>query len=445
MLCTKRIVFCLLALVFINSALLFRLLELNIFLQIPVLACLAAAFIYYNIRPGTDLVSPEGQKQLVAGYELLAASGFIFTCQILIYLYVINAPALHVPTWVLALNGVISALLIYVILLNGFIRVFAASKQLGIILRTVLLFLWWVPVLNIVLIGVTCGTVKAEYKFLYKKRLLNGERKGKEICKTQYPILLVHGIFFRDWKHFNYWGRIPAELTGNGAVVAYGNHDSSASVEQSAHELKARILAVLEETGAEKVNIVAHSKGGIDSRYAISCLGMDEVVASLTTINTPHRGCRFVGKILQKAPKRLISTVGKHYNSIFTKLGDGQCDFYGGVSELTAEKCAELNEKLPDKDGVLYQSAGSKMSSGSRAILPLKVGYAVIKPLDGDNDGLVSTESMKWGNLLGVAEPAGKKGISHGDMIDLTRKNIKGFDVCEFYVQLISGLKERGL
>ena len=32
-----------------------------------------------------------------------------------------------------------------------------------------------------------------------------------------------------------------------------------------------------------------------------------------------------------------------------------------------------------------------------------------------------------------------------GDMIDLNRENIRGFDVREFYVQLVANLKERGL
>ncbi|MGN0374887.1 MAG: hypothetical protein ACI4EN_05245 [Butyrivibrio sp.] len=38
----------------------------------------------------------------------------------------------------------------------------------------------------------------------------------------------------------------------------------------------------------------------------------------------------------------------------------------------------------------------------------------------------------------------GKRGISHGDMIDLNRENIPGFDVREWYVQLVADLKNRG-
>ena len=39
---------------------------------------------------------------------------------------------------------------------------------------------------------------------------------------------------------------------------------------------------------------------------------------------------------------------------------------------------------------------------------------------------------------------SGKRGISHGDMIDLNRENIKGFDVREFFVQVVAGLKKMG-
>lgn len=36
------------------------------------------------------------------------------------------------------------------------------------------------------------------------------------------------------------------------------------------------------------------------------------------------------------------------------------------------------------------------------------------------------------------------RGISHGDVIDLNRENIKGFDVREFYINLVSDLREKG-
>ena len=44
-----------------------------------------------------------------------------------------------------------------------------------------------------------------------------------------------------------------------------------------------------------------------------------------------------------------------------------------------------------------------------------------------------------------MIEHKGRRGLSHGDMIDLFRENIDGFDVREFYVEIVKDLKERGL
>ena len=68
----------------------------------------------------------------------------------------------------------------------------------------------------------------------------------------------------------------------------------------------------------------------------------------------------------------------------------------------------------------------------------------MIRPLEGDNDGLVSTYSAKWGEFKGIFANQRMRGISHGDMIDLKRQDYKGFDVAEAYVQIAAELKEKG-
>ena len=64
--------------------------------------------------------------------------------------------------------------------------------------------------------------------------------------------------------------------------------------------------------------------------------------------------------------------------------------------------------------------------------------------MEGENDGLVSISSAKWGTFKGVIKNEYHRGISHGDIIDLKRQDYKGFDVVEFYVQLVSELKKMG-
>ena len=140
-----------------------------------------------------------------------------------------------------------------------------------------LVFLWWMPVLNLFLIVHIYRTAKHELHLECAKAECDIVRKESEICKTRYPILLVHGIFFRDWQLFNYWGRIPAELQKNGAVIFYGKQQSAQSISESARELAAQIKAICTETGAEKVNIIAHSKGGLDCRCAMQDYGVSQI------------------------------------------------------------------------------------------------------------------------------------------------------------------------
>jgi len=382
---------------------------------------------------------------LIAGYELALAAIVCFTLEVLAYSYVLFK-GIEIDVHILIINALICAALIFILLFNGITRIFTCSGQLGLVSRIGLLLLWWVPVINIILLRKFLSVSLSEYKYTVEKHRLNTDRKHEELCKTKYPLLMVHGIFFRDWKNFNYWGRIPKELTDNGAVIYYGSHQSTASVEQCAAELKECILGIIRDTGCEKVNIIAHSKGGLDSRYAISCLDMGKYAASLTTISTPHLGCNYVGRLLELIPKKTILAIGKKYESVYTKLGDDNPDFFSGLKDLTDKECERLNDIMKDVPGVLYQSVGSRMRSFSSAMFPLNVGYGIIKLFGGgENDGLVSTKSMARGDFLGVLNPKGKQGISHGDVIDLTQKNIESFDVCELYVDLVNKLKLKGL
>ena len=100
---------------------------------------------------------------------------------------------------------------------------------------------------------------------------------------------------------------------------------------------------------------------------------------------------------------------------------------------------------MTDSEDVLKQSVMSLMSKARSASFPLNIGFCLVKSAEGTNDGLVSEESAKWGNYLGTLTCSGCRGISHGDMIDLFRENISGFDVREYYVKLVQGLKEQGL
>ena len=328
---------------------------------------------------------------------------------------------------------------------NGILRVYCTSVQLGIKLRLLGALCGWIPVVHLFFLSKIIRTAAKEVAFEGEKIRLNDNRKSAQVCRTQYPLLLVHGVFFRDFQHLNYWGRIPEELKRNGAVLYYGNHQSASSVEDSGKELAERIRRIVEETGCEKVNIIAHSKGGLDCRWAIGKLGMQRYVASLTTINTPHRGCVFADTLLSKASDNMRDSIARKYNAASKRLGDSNPDFLAAVGCLTASFCQRMNEALPNMPGVFYQSVGSQLNGATGGKFPLNFSYHLVKHFDGPNDGLVSASSFEWGEEKTFLTVKGRRGISHGDMIDLNRENLDGFDVREFYVGLVQGLKKRGL
>ena len=201
---------------------------------------------------------------------------------------------------------------------------------------------------------------------------------------------------------------------------------------------------IVETTGCEKVNIIAHSKGGLDSRAAIAHCGMAPYVATLTTINTPHRGCIFAEYLLGKVPQAARLKIAAAYNAAMKQVGDPNPDFLAAVTDLTESACLARNEATPDAPGVVYESVMSYCKKAQHGKFPLNMTYPIVKHFDGLNDGLVSVESAKWGERFTLLEPQGKRGISHGDVVDLNRENIRGFDVREFYVKLAADLKSRG-
>lgn len=350
------------------------------------------------------------------------------------------------PGWLLGLLYLASLLLIEnLIFWTGILTVYMTSVQLGIRWRVIGLLCGWIPVLNIWALCRIISMVKREYAFETEKLSDMQNQKNADLCKTKYPVLLIHGVFFRDSKLINYWGRVPKYLEALGAEIYFGEHSSAASVAESGREIAKKIKAIVQDTGCEKINIIAHSKGGLDARYAAACTDAKEYIASVTTVNTPHRGCAFADYLLSEIPTHIQQSVAKKYNHAAQKFGDSNPDFLAAVKDLTASACEQRNQELPDVPEIFYQSTGSKINKATSGKFPLNVTYHFVKKFDGENDGLVSVASMRWGEAFHFAAVPKGRGISHADMIDANRENIVGFDIRKFYETILSGLKLRGL
>lgn len=408
------------------------------------LPCVILSLAIVNLFPGfLDTASKKWRVKVVShGAECLLCFSLGAILSIVWHVVLLANSPIIIREVVLS---AIWALTVHLLLFwNGIICVYLTSVQLGIKHRAVGLICGMIPVANIIILRRIIKVSLAEVTDEAEREKRNYRRIANKVCATKYPCLLVHGVFFRDSKLLNYWGRVPEELKLNGATIYYGEHQSALSIEESAMELSARIRRIVEKTGCGKVNIIAHSKGGLDCRYAIAKLGMEEYVASLTTVNTPHRGCEFAQYLLKTVPENVKNRIAKTYNAAARRLGDKKPDFLAAVEDLTASSCEKFNREIAIPERIFCQSFGSVLESASGGKFPLNLSYHLVKLFDGENDGLVSEGSFAFGERYKCLRPTGKRGISHADMIDLNRENIDGFDVREFYVDMVSDLKNRG-
>jgi len=254
----------------------------------------------------------------------------------------------------------------------------------------------------------------------------------------KYPVILVHGIVAHDrWDTFSFWGRIPAELQRNGVLVFFGNTDAWGSYESNAELLKATVDNVLLETNSEKVNIIAHSKGGIDSRYFIWKYGYGDKVASLTTISTPHRGAE-IAEVLWE--QQIIHTnAARNALHVFGRLyGDNNPNLYKIIYDLSCSNMERFNEEVILDERVYFHSIYSVMNNSCNEPL-FSNSYRFIMRERGANDGVVSEYSSRWGENITRIER-----LSHIEIIDIKKRNIAGINVLDIYTGIIRDLAERG-
>ena len=273
-------------------------------------------------------------------------------------------------------------------------------------------------------------------------------------CDTKYPIVLIHGAGSRDRKHFKYWGRIPGALEKHGATLFFGHQDGWGSIEYNAGVLKDNLHRIIIENGCEKINLIAHSKGGIDARYMISSLNMDNEIASLTTLATTHHGSKTIDVFL-KFPKWSIKAAALVVNFFSRRLGDKKPDFYRAIMQLGTEFMKSFNEQNPDADSVYYQSYAAVMKNAFSDFF-LFIPNLVVGLIEGESDGLVTPESAAWTNFKGVLRGTTNRGISHMDEVDARRMNLTKkvlengtsekmlSDIRSFYISVAAGLKQMG-
>ncbi len=251
------------------------------------------------------------------------------------------------------------------------------------------------------------------------------------VPRLRSPIVLVHGLFGFDRLHvgpltlFEYFRHIPAALRAGGNRVLVARLSPTGGVEMRARQLKQMLDR---EVPHEPVHLIAHSLGGLDSRYLITHLGMAPRVLSLTTIGTPHRGTSFA----DWGVKRFARLVGSVFE--FANVS------YQAFFDLTRESCRRFNDATPDVRGVRYFSVAGRMRPRWQAPYWWP-SWRVVESAEETNDGVVSVKSAQWGEWQDVWD---------GDHFELVNwpwplaSRTHGDDRVAEYVNLVRRLAEEG-
>ena len=254
---------------------------------------------------------------------------------------------------------------------------------------------------------------------------------------TKLPIVLCHGLFGYDrlgWEMWprlqvRYWGDIWDALNSAGCRVHIARVPAIGNIEERAHHLK-RFLN--ENCRGQDVNLVAHSMGGLDSRFLISHLMNDRgcafTVRSLTTVSTPHRGSPFMDWIRDNVGVGRLS-LETLSSSTSSAAASAEYESNGRLSYLTASGARALRSVLdklinildapaysnlttdyltqhfnpctPDSANVRYFSYGAVIENCQPTSI-LWLPHQVVSQQEGVNDGIVSAYSSRWGQYMGT-------------------------------------------
>ncbi len=255
-----------------------------------------------------------------------------------------------------------------------------------------------------------------------------------------FPIVLAHG--FSGWStiaSISYFYGVPDALRARGETILVTQVDPYQSVAIRAQQLADQIRQFVVEQQVARVNIVAHSQGGLDARYAISSLGLGEVVASLTTVAAPHQGTYVADVIKDDVPGLGQQAVAALVDLLGEAASGRKQDMLAAMADLATSSMAQFNDVNRDDPRVTYYSyAGQSCVICDHPVNALLLPtYTLLKSHDGANDGLVPVESARWGTYLGAipTDHFGEIGQPAG---------LTNFDDVSFYLRVVDGLRAAG-
>lgn len=222
-------------------------------------------------------------------------------------------------------------------------------------------------------------------------------------------VILVHGILgFREKFGVEYFRGVAEHFREKGIAVLVPELDPTQGIEFRGNQLCDQINSGFANGSLrpqEKTHIIAHSMGGLDSRYILSPVSGKQIagpVQSLTTISTCHRGSP-IADILDK-PSDLLPFPHLPFNPAGNPITDVALATgisLNGLRDLTTASCQKFSATYTDNPQVAYFSVGGSGRAGFlKTAAPFLMFHAYVYAQTGlANDGLVTVGSAAWGRF----------------------------------------------
>jgi triacylglycerol esterase/lipase EstA (alpha/beta hydrolase family) len=280
-------------------------------------------------------------------------------------------------------------------------------------------------------------------------------RSGCDRAYTRYPLVFMHGMAGTDsyLGVLDYWFGLEAAFAETGFAVSTPAVDALAGIDARALQWQAELAALAADGAGRRFNVIAHSQGGLDARLLAHAYDDSRRVASLTTISAPHRGTAladladgvldltpFDGWLVDQALGAMAGLVGLSGSALSDQLRD-----------MTRASMATFNAEVPDRADVAYWSWagatcrgldwGCRAARGGEVVDPVfSASFRLLWVVEGENDGVVSVESARWGSFLGELPADHMDEV--GQIADLSHP---AFDAAAFYVDEAHRLSAAGL
>jgi triacylglycerol lipase len=260
--------------------------------------------------------------------------------------------------------------------------------------------------------------------------------------RLQHPVLLCHG-----------YGAIASLVKPSPlydiAMLLRTHHVTTfapnivpyAKIETRAQSWVHLIEQLTSKQSIDKLNIIAHSMGGLDIRYALAKLDIAPQVASFTTICTPHRGTS-LAELTLKTPDAIRDKLADFLDWMGDRIyPHTKSDSVASAAQLTRRYVSEeLNPHITNQPDIPYYSYSSAVGKGTSHPIKVMGKYQNnhIYEQEGLNDGMVSVKSAKWGEHIKTGT------LSHLEQMHVRIKNDREEVYRKFWLDVIQMLEKKG-